>query len=88
MDNIARLPGADLLSRRDVTVAMPEFLLRAFEYRLAEVNAGAAEHERVELEDLIELELADSLTLADIAHLEGQVPGIAAAVSQWLAEIT
>ncbi|MBV8898430.1 MAG: hypothetical protein JO051_18080 [Acidobacteriaceae bacterium] len=66
---------------------MPEFLLRAFECRLEEANSDAAEEERVELEHLIEIQLAEGLTLAEIAHLERQVPGIREAVSKWLAEI-
>ena len=66
---------------------MPEFLLRALECRLEEANDGATEGESVELEHLIEIQLADGLTLADIAHLERQVPGIGEAVSRWLADI-
>jgi len=69
------------------TVDVPEFLLRALECRLAEVNDGASEEESVELEHLIEIQLAEGLTLADVAHLERQVPGIGEAVSKWLAEI-
>lgn len=80
-------PPTDLSSRRLITVEVPEFLLRAFECRLAEVNAGASEEERVDLEHLIEIQLAEGLTLADLAHLERDVPGIGEAVSRWLAEI-
>jgi hypothetical protein len=80
-------PPVDLSSRRTITVEVPEFLLRAFECRLAEANAGASETERVGLEHLIEMHLADGLTVADLAHLEREVPGIGAAVSRWLAEI-
>lgn len=88
MAKISRFaPPTDLLSRRAITVEVPEFLLRAFECRLAEANAGASEEERVELEHLVEMQLAEALTLADLAHLEREVPGIGAAVSRWLAEI-
>jgi hypothetical protein len=80
-------PPPDLSSRRAITVEVPEFLLRAFECRLAEANAGASEGERLDLEHLIEIQLADGLTVADLAHLEREVPGIGAAVSRWLAEI-
>jgi hypothetical protein len=80
-------PSADLSSRRAITVEVPEFLLRAFECRLAEANVGASEAERVGLEDLIEMQLAEGLTVADLAYLESEVPGIGAAVSRWLAEI-
>lgn len=77
----------DLLARRAITVELPEFLLRAFECRLAEANEHASAEERVSLEDLIELQLAEGLSLADVAHLERQIPGIAAAVARWLADI-
>jgi hypothetical protein len=87
MDNISRFRSSDLLARRTITVDVPEFLVRALECRLAEVNDGASEEESVELEHLIEIQLAEGLTLADIAHLERQVPGIGNAVSKWLAEI-
>jgi len=50
-----------------------EFLVRALECRLAEVNDGASEEEAVELDHLIEIQLAEGLTLADIAHLERAV---------------
>jgi hypothetical protein len=88
MANISSFPPpTDLSSRRAITLEVPEFLLRAFECRLAEANAGASKTERVGLEDLIEIQLADGLTLADLAYLEREVPGIGAAVSRWLAEI-
>lgn len=87
MDNISRFRSTDLLTRRTITVDMPEFLLRALECRLAEANAGASDEETLELEHLIEIQLAEGLTLADIAHLERQVPGIGEAVSKWLAGI-
>jgi hypothetical protein len=77
----------DLLSRRAITIEIPEFLLRAFECRLAEANEHASAEERVELEDLIEVQLAEGLSLAEVARLEPQVPGIGAAVCQWLAAI-
>jgi len=83
----SRFRSSDLLTRRTITVDVPEFLLRALECRLAEVNDGASEEESVELEHLIEIQLAEGVTLADIAHLERQVPGIGEAVSKWLAEI-
>jgi hypothetical protein len=45
------------------------------------------EGESVELAHLIEIQLAEGLTPADIARLERQVPGIGAAFSKWLATI-
>ena len=66
---------------------LPEFLLCALEHRLAEVNEDATPEEAVSLENLIEIDLANSLSLADVAHLERDLPGIGAAVSRWLDEI-
>jgi hypothetical protein len=73
MDNISRFRSTDLLARRTITVDVPEFLVRALECRLAEANDGASEEESVELQHLIEIRLAEGLTLADIARLEPQV---------------
>lgn len=79
--------GVDLKARRHVTLELPEFLLRAFECRVTEANEGAAEEERLTLDNVVEVGLAASLSLAEIAHLERAVPGIGVAVSQWLSEI-
>jgi hypothetical protein len=89
MGKIAKMhPHADLCRRRLVTLELPEFLLRAFESRLAEANDGCAEDDEITLENLVELELADGLSLAEVAHLEREVPGIGAAVSRWLEDIS
>jgi hypothetical protein len=87
MGTIAKFRSAELLSRRAITIELPEFLLRAFECRLVEANEGANEEEMVNIEHLVELQLAEGLSLGDVAHLERQVPGIGAAVSHWLEEI-
>jgi hypothetical protein len=79
--------GVDLKARRQVTLDLPEFLLRAFECRVAEANEDVTEEERLTLDNVVEVGLAASLSLAEIAHLERAVPGIGAAVSQWLSEI-
>lgn len=80
-------PHTDLCSRRLVTLELPEFLLRAFESRLAEANEGCAEDDEITIDNLVELELAERLSLAEVAHLEREVPGIGAAVSKWLKDI-
>ena len=88
MGKIAKMRHpADLCRRRLVTLELPEFLLRAFDSRLAEANEGCAESDEITLEELVELELADGLSLAEVAHLEREVPGIGAAVSRWLDDI-
>ena len=77
-----------LTSRRAITVELPEFLIRALECRVEEANATSrTDDDAVTLEHLVELELAESLSIADVALLEQHVPGISAAVSQWLSDI-
>jgi hypothetical protein len=76
-----------LCRRRAVTLELPEFLLQTYETRAAEANEGAEEEERLTVENLVELQLAEGLTLADIARLEPRIPGLTAAVSHWLAAI-
>jgi len=87
MANITRIHGRDLLSRRVVSFELPEFLIRALECRVAEANDGASTAEKVTLEHLVEVELAGCISLAEVAHLEGSLPGIGAAVSKWLNDI-
>jgi hypothetical protein len=80
-------PDVDLSSRRTISIELPEFLLRALECRVTEANEGASPQERVTVEHFVEIELAGSISLAEIAHLEPRVPGIGAAVSRWLDDI-
>lgn len=88
MAKIARLRDSrDLSSRRTVSLDLPEFIVRALECRVAEANRGASPDERVSLDHVVEIELAGGLSLAEVAHLERTLPGIAAAVSRWLSDI-
>jgi hypothetical protein len=88
MANISRFtPGPNLSSRRAISLCLPEFLIRALECRVAEANDGAAEHEKVTLEHLVEIELAGIVSLADVANLERAIPGIGSAVSRWINDI-
>ena len=87
MGKITRFHRANLSGRRRLSVDLPEFLVRAFERRITEANDGATPSEEVSLDQLIELELAASLSLAEVAHLERDIPGISEAVSRWLADI-
>ena len=77
----------DLTARRSVTIELPGFLIQAFEQQIADANADATEHDRVTLENFIELHLAEQLSIADVANLEREVPGISRAVWQWLSDI-
>lgn len=77
----------DLTRRETLAIELPRFLVRAFEEQIAEANQDAAEDDRVTIQNFIEFHLAGQLSIADVANLERQVPGISAAVWQWLSDI-
>jgi hypothetical protein len=77
----------DLSSRRIVEIALPEFLICALQARLREVNTGAQPHELCSLDSLIESELANLVSVRDVAELEISMPGFAQAVHRWLSEL-
>jgi hypothetical protein len=88
MGKITKFPAAtNLANRESLTIELPGFLLRALEHRVNEANEDASEAERVDLNHPIEIQLAEFLTIADVAHLERNLPGMSAAVSRWLGEI-
>jgi len=74
-------------ARRVVELKLPEFLLCALECRVAEANADAPADDRSSLNDYVESELVNIITLRDVAELEGTFPGFASAVQEWLAEM-
>jgi hypothetical protein len=78
---------SDLTARRPVTIELPAFLIRAFEQQVSEANVDASDDDRVTLEHFIELHLAEQLSIADVANLEREVPGISRAVWRWLSDI-
>jgi hypothetical protein len=78
---------SDLTARQALTIELPTFLIRAFEQQVSEANVDATEDDRVTLEHFIELHLAEQLSIADVANLEREVPGISQAVWQWLSDI-
>jgi hypothetical protein len=67
-------------------VELPAFLVRALEHRVREANNGADESEKVSLDQVIEIQLAESVSLAEIAFLEQELHGVSAAVSRWLSK--
>lgn len=77
----------DLTARRVVEFELPEFLLFALEARVAEANAGLPIFGAADLNDYVESELVNLITVRDVAELEGQFPGFAAAVTHWVKEI-
>jgi hypothetical protein len=78
MENVIRFGGQeDLLGRDKIELELPRFLVRAFEEQVAKANADASEEERVSLNDCLELHLAEHLSIAEVAGLERDIPGIA-----------
>jgi len=74
----------NLTSRRSLTLDLPEFLLYALEARVLEATDGEAGDDQSTLNDYIETELANLITLRDVAELDLAAPGFAEAVQSWL----
>jgi hypothetical protein len=88
MSKMSIFPVAANLNRREtLEIELPVFLVRALQERVNEANEDADEEERVDLNHLIEVQLAECVTIADVARLERDMPGMSVAVSRWLAEI-
>ena len=79
--------GRNLRARRVITLELPEFLIYALEQRVYEANAGASPEEISTLDDYIESELANLITVRDVAELETAAPGFGAAVQSWLDDV-
>lgn len=77
----------DLSMRRLVQLELPEFLISALERRVAEANEDAPVDEQATLNDYVESELVNIITLRDVAELEVEIPGFGAAVQLWLQEM-
>jgi hypothetical protein len=73
--------------RRQLSLDLPEFLIRALAARVDEANVGAVSDEICTLEGYIESELVNLITIRDIAELESEQPGFALAVNKWLEEV-
>jgi hypothetical protein len=77
MGKVTRIDtNRNLSDRRRITLELPEFMIRAFQYRLAEANDGAPDEDRVTIEQFVELQLAEALSIAEVAILEERLPGI------------
>ena len=77
----------DLAARRSVVLELPDFLLYALDARVSEANAGEPPEDRVTLNDYIEAELVNLITLRDVAELDLSAPGFAEAVQSWLSNM-
>jgi hypothetical protein len=75
----------DLTARRKIPVELPEFLIVLLEHREQEANEGASVEERVTMSHFVEYQVADLLSVRDVAELDMVMPGFAQAVQDWLA---
>jgi len=76
----------DLLRRQTIEIELPRFLVHIFEKEVAKANRQSDDAEEVTLNNFIEYHLAEFVSLADVAELEREVPGIGAAVWRWVEE--
>ena len=92
MANVSRLDvrrGENLNVRRAVSVELPEFAIRALQYRAEVANEGGAEDDEiVTFNDVIEWYVLSPLSVKEVPHLEEAVPGFTAAFTKWLFEAT
>jgi len=77
----------DLRARRSIEIELPEFLVCALEARVAAANDASSVEGRCSLNNYIETELVNLVTLRDIAELEIRMPGFADAVHQWIMDM-
>ena len=87
MGKVTQFRHDDLLRRETVHVDLPRFLVKIFEREIAKANSEAADGEELTLNNYIEYHLAEFVSLADVADLEREVPGMAAAVWHWVEEM-
>jgi hypothetical protein len=65
-----------LTGRRTIEVELPEFVIRALLERVARANGNVdLTYDSVDLNNVIEWELVESITLQDVAALEQRMPG-------------
>jgi hypothetical protein len=77
----------DLSGRRAIALELPEFLIYALEQRVAEANDLCVAGDAASLNDYIESELANLVTVRDVAELEIGAPGFGAAVACWIEDM-
>jgi hypothetical protein len=92
MADVSRLSvhlAENLNIRREVSVELPEFAIRALQYRAEVANeADAQADELVTFNDVIEWYVLSPLSVKEMPHLEEAVPGFTAAFTKWLFETT
>lgn len=77
----------DFHARRTIQIELPEFLIFALQQRVIEANSEVDETDKATLNDYVESELINLITVRDVAELEGVAPGFSSAVQAWINEI-
>jgi len=74
--------------RRRITVEVPEFVVRAINFRVEEANQDDPDGEPVGFNDVVEWLLATEVSLRRMPVLEQSIPGFTAAMFVWLMDAT
>jgi hypothetical protein len=78
-----------LIRRRTISIDLPEFAIRALQYRADLANeANEGDEEPVTLNDVIEWYVLSPLSVKEMPVLEEAVPGFTAALTTWLFQST
>ena len=77
-----------LTRRRRITIEVPEFIVRAIQFRVDEANEDDPDSDEVGFNDVVEWLLATEVSLRRMPVLEQSIPGFTAAMFVWLMEAT
>lgn len=80
--------GAALDDRRTISIDLPEFAIRALQYRADVANESSESDLTVTFNDVIEWYVLSPLSVKEMPHLEAAVPGFTAAFAKWLFQVT
>jgi hypothetical protein len=81
--SISRRRAEQLNARRPLHVELPEWVIRVLEFRVAEANEGVTE-DLVDVNAVVEWSVVAPIAMKDIPAYEAAIPGLSAALSQWL----
>jgi hypothetical protein len=85
---IGKALGKPLNRRRRITVEVPEFVVRAINFRVEEANGNDPDSELVDFNDVVEWLLVTEVTLRRMPVLEARIPGFTAAMFVWMMDAT
>jgi hypothetical protein len=74
--------------RRRITIEVPEFVIRAIEWRVEEANEDDSAGDCVTFNDVVEWLLVTETSTRRMPLLEQQIPGFTAAMFTWMMNAT